>query len=195
MDRRAASALLGISPDADPHQVRSAWRVWARVAHPDAGGDPAHFRELVRARDVLLEGSIPVPVAMPDPKPRASLRTVCRYPDRAALAWIAAAYLIALAVPVIGLVVPTWLVAGVMGGFGAFAAGVATRLLLQREADVGHRIATLALAWIPLTLGQVVVSSALAVPVLTVLPVLVLPFAVAVAMVNPGAGLWRPVSS
>jgi hypothetical protein len=90
---------------------------------------------------------------------------------------------------------PTWIAAGVMGSFGALAAGVVTRFTLQREADVGHRIGTLVLAWLPLTLGQVVVSEALSVPVLTVLPVLVVPFAVAIALVNPGAGLWRPVSS
>ncbi len=195
MDRTAASALLGIARDADAEQVRSAWRVWARVAHPDVGGDPAHFRELVQARDVLLEGSIPVPVPMPEPEPRASLRSVCRYPDRGAAAWLAAAYLVALTVPVIGLVVPTWIAAGVMGGSGALAASLATRFILERRADVGHRISTMALAWVPLTLGQVFVSEALSVPVLTVLPVLVVPFAVAIALVNPGAGLWRPVSS
>jgi hypothetical protein len=195
MDRIAASALLGIDADADAPQVRSAWRVWARVAHPDAGGDPAHFRELVRARDVMLAGSIPEPVPMPEPEPRRRLRSVWRYPDRAAASLIAAAYVVALAISAISLVLPTWIAAGVMGALGALAASVATRFILERQADVGHRISTMAMAWLPLTLGQVVVSEALSVPVLTVLPVLVVPFAVAIALVNPGAGLWRPVSS
>ena len=38
----------------DPDDVRSAFRVAARVVHADAGGDPAEFRRITEARDLLI---------------------------------------------------------------------------------------------------------------------------------------------
>lgn len=35
--------------------VRARWRLLSRQHHPDAGGDPAAFRRLTEARDLLLE--------------------------------------------------------------------------------------------------------------------------------------------
>ena len=53
MGREEAAQLLGVPADADPDTIRHAWRLWARVAHPDVGGDPAHFARLDEARRVL----------------------------------------------------------------------------------------------------------------------------------------------
>jgi hypothetical protein len=36
-------------------EVHQAWRIAAKAAHPDAGGDPATFRRLTEARDLLLK--------------------------------------------------------------------------------------------------------------------------------------------
>lgn len=53
MDGNHARALLGVPPHAPEDQVRRAFRDAVRVAHPDRGGDPATFRQLVEARAVL----------------------------------------------------------------------------------------------------------------------------------------------
>ena len=44
-------AVLGLEPGASPEEVAKAWRALATRHHPDAGGDPEHFRRLVAARD------------------------------------------------------------------------------------------------------------------------------------------------
>ena len=193
MNRLQASALLGVALDADADQVRSAWRVWARVSHPDAGGDAAHFRDLVKARDVMLEGTIPVPTPMPEPEPRASLRDVLRRPRRDRLTRVVVFALLALVSSGAALVAPMWLAALIMGVLGALAATALQRAVLSPGADVGHTIAILTVAWAPIALTQVLISLVLGVSVLPVLPILALPFAAAVGLVNPGAGLWRPI--
>ena len=48
-----ARDLLGVAPDAGIGALRSAFRVLAKTAHPDAGGDPLVFRSLVEARTLL----------------------------------------------------------------------------------------------------------------------------------------------
>ena len=193
MNRIQASALLGVRPDADAEQVRGAWRVWARVSHPDAGGDAAHFRDLVKARDVMLEGSIPVPTPMPAPKPRASLRDVLHHPGRNRLARAIVFALLALVSSGTAIVAPIWLAALIMGLVGALAATVLQRAVLSPGADVGHTIAILTIAWAPIALAQVLISVAVGASVLSALPILALPFAAAVGLVNPGAGLWHPI--
>lgn len=192
MDRIEASALLGVKPDASAEQVRSAWRVWARVSHPDAGGDLAHFRDLVRARDVMLDGSIPIPTPMPEPDPRAKLRDVLLRPRPDRLLRLVGLVLLAVVSSGAALAVPIWLAALVMGALSALAAKAAQRTVLQPRADVGHAIAFLTAVWVPIALAQVLISVALGASVLTVLPVLAVPFAAVVGLVNPGAGLWRP---
>lgn len=48
-----ALRLLGLAPGASDDQIESAFRKAARRHHPDVGGDPAKFRELVDARNFL----------------------------------------------------------------------------------------------------------------------------------------------
>jgi hypothetical protein len=69
----------------------------------------------------------------------------------------------------------------------------AAREMLLVHADAGHRIAALTMLWLPVAAAQVVVSWLAGSSVIPVLPLLAVPLVVAVAAVNPGAGLWRPV--
>jgi DnaJ domain len=48
-----ALRLLGLAPGSSNDQIESAFRKAARRHHPDVGGDPAKFRELVDARNLL----------------------------------------------------------------------------------------------------------------------------------------------
>jgi hypothetical protein len=48
-----ALRLLGLAPGSSDDQIESAFRKAARRHHPDVGGDPAKFRELVDARNLL----------------------------------------------------------------------------------------------------------------------------------------------
>ena len=75
----------------------------------------------------------------------------------------------------------------------AMWAAWATSEILSKSADHGHRITALALLWLPIVLMQVLVSVLVATTFVPVLPLLALPFVAVVALVNPGAGLWRPV--
>lgn len=50
----AALRLLGLPPGSSDDQVESAFRKAARRHHPDVGGDPARFRAIVDARNLLL---------------------------------------------------------------------------------------------------------------------------------------------
>lgn len=47
--------LLGLGHEATEAEVRRAFRRLARLAHPDAGGDPARFVALRRAHDLLCD--------------------------------------------------------------------------------------------------------------------------------------------
>ncbi len=48
-------ATLGVPKDAPPDAVRKAYRKMARSVHPDHGGSPEAFQQLVLARDVLSD--------------------------------------------------------------------------------------------------------------------------------------------
>jgi hypothetical protein len=48
-----ALRLLGLPPGSSDDQIESAFRKAARRHHPDVGGDPAKFRQLVDARNLL----------------------------------------------------------------------------------------------------------------------------------------------
>jgi DnaJ domain len=48
-----ALRLLGLAPGSSDDQIESAFRKAARRHHPDMGGDPAKFRQLVDARNLL----------------------------------------------------------------------------------------------------------------------------------------------
>lgn len=193
MDRGEAAAILGVPVDADPADVRRAYRMWARIAHPDAGGDAAHFARLTLARRVMLRPrAIARTSSAPMPAPRPPVSAMVRVPDRVALVALGAIAAIALvALPLLGVPDP---VAALAAGIGAATwSVVATRTILRTGADAGHRIAVLAWTWLPLAAADVAVGTALGTGVVSVLPVLALPFVAVVASVNAGAGLWRPI--
>lgn len=194
MDRDEAARLLGVPADADSRTVRHAYRMWARVAHPDVGGDPLHFARLTQARRTMLR---PLPWPAPSrgqhaPPPRAPLSAMVRTPTHLAAVVLGALASVAVAaVPLLGITPP----------IGAFIAGMAsaswsaltTRAILRQGADAGHRIAALACVWLPVAALQVGLSAALGTQFVMALPLLALPFVAVVAAVNAGAGLWRPI--
>ncbi len=53
MDEQCARAVLGVGSDASLTEVRGAFRDLARRHHPDGGGDPQRFGELLEARALL----------------------------------------------------------------------------------------------------------------------------------------------
>ena len=189
MGRDEAASLLGVPVDADPDVVRHAWRLWAKVAHPDVGGDPAHFERLDEARRVLLQ---PRPAAL-EPEPRAPWSAVLRRPARPVGLLLAAVGAVLLAdLPAVS-PVPFGIAAAAAAIASAAWAVWATREVLGERADHGHRIAALALLWLPVAAAQVLISAGFGVSLVPVLPLFAVPLVVAVATVNPGAGLWRPV--
>ena len=198
MDRDEAAALLGVPADATTEAVKRAWRVWARLAHPDAGGDPQHFAELDEARRVLL-GAQPPALGL-EPTPRPTWREVLTRPAHPILLGLGAVVAVTLAV-VPSFTPPPLVLAAAPAFLAATAwAVVASRALLaprgghNPSADHGHRITALALLWLPIATAQVVVAIIAGVSLLPVLPLSALPLAAAVSAVNPGAGLWRPMS-
>ena len=188
MDVDEAARLLGVTPDADARTVRRAWRTWARLAHPDVGGDAEHFGRLDVARRVLLSRR---PLTEITPLPRLRLREVLVYPRHPAL--VVAAGLGCMALPVLGLVLPPLLVAAAASIAVAVWAWWTARCVLTPLADRGHRIATVTLVWAPVWVMQVAVSVLVDASLLPVLPLTAVPLAMAVGAINPGAGLWRPV--
>lgn len=194
MDRIEAAHLLGVPVDADAAQVRRAYRIWARVAHPDAGGDPTHFALLTQARRTMLRPPRPRPIGdVPAPPPRPPVTAMIRVPHRLSLLAMGALGAIALVLaPLIGAGAPA---AALAAGIGSAAwAVIAARMVLRSGADAGHRIVVLAWMWLPLAAAQLAVSLLVGSGIVNVLPLLALPFVAVIALVNPGAGLWRPVS-
>ena len=55
MTARRARKLLGVRASASPAELRAAWRQAAKAAHPDQGGDPVRFREVIEAYRLLRE--------------------------------------------------------------------------------------------------------------------------------------------
>ena len=203
MKRQEAADLLGVEVDADSTTVRQAWRVWAKLAHPDIGGDRAHFEALIQARNVLLarrhdpeppQPAVPnAPAPAPAPAPRPSLRCVlCRPSRRGLTAIVVASILVVLVVPVSGLS-PIPVSALLLGSVASGVAIAVQRTCLGAWADTGHRIGLLVAVWLPVAAIVALAATTVGTPLLPVLPVFVLPFVAAVALVNPGAGLWRPV--
>lgn len=193
MGREEAALLLGVSVDADPDAVRHAWRLWARVAHPDVGGDPAHFARLEEARRVLQHPR-PIPFGSP-PRPRAPWSAVLHRPARPVALALSAVGVVLLAVLPAWTTLPFGICALAAAMAAAAWAGWAAREVLGEKADHGHRIAALTLLWLPVAAAQVLVSAGAGVSLVPVLPLFAVPLVVAVAAVNPGAGLWRPVGS
>ena len=55
MTARSARERLGVAPGADEHALRAAFREAAKQNHPDRGGDPALFREIMDAYRLLRD--------------------------------------------------------------------------------------------------------------------------------------------
>ena len=181
MNRDEAAVLLGVPVTADPEEVRHAWRMWARIAHPDVHGDPAHFTQLEQARRVLLQAA-PAVASVVVPAPRQSWSNIVRKPAHSCAlvlaGWSPLPYSIAVATSSVAAALWTvW----------------AASEILSRSADHGQRITALTLLWIPIVVMQVLVSLLVGTSFVPILPLLALPFVAVVALVNPGAGLWRPV--
>lgn len=199
MRREQAAALLGVGVDADSTAVRQAWRVWAKLAHPDIGGDREHFEALTRARDVLLATCRDCdPMNSPGessnvPTPRASLRQVLRRPSRRGLLAIALMSFVTVLVILVSGLAPDAVSALMLGGVASGVAISVQRTCLESSADTGHRIALLVTVWSAVATLVAIAATTVGTELIPVLPVFVLPFVATVALVNPGAGLWRPV--
>ena len=201
MKREHAANLLGVEVDADSTAVRQAWRVWAKLAHPDIGGDRAHFEALTQARNVLLahrhdpETTLPgvpyAPAAAPAPRP--SLRRVMCPPSRRGLTAIVVTSIIAVVVVSVSGLSPNAVSALMLGSVASGVAIAVQRTCLGALADTGHRIGLLVAVWLPVAALVALAATTVGTSLVPVLPVFVLPFVATVALVNPGAGLWRPV--
>lgn len=202
MSRAEAARLLGVDMSADPDTVRHAWRMWARVAHPDAGGDPSHFARLDRARRLLMQPQPqpqPVgecaPVSVPDRHRWVEVLQRPRHPVLVLLACAGAVALAALpgfvdASSSLAQLAPLALLASVAA---CVVAAVATREVLNDRADRGHRMGVITGLWAVLVGLQLAVAAGSGVSLVPVLPVMALPVVALVGVMNLGAGLWRPV--
>ena len=203
MTREYAALLLGVDESSSADDVQRAWKVWVRLAHPDAGGDRDHFEALMHARRVLLASVVQANAVEADAAPaaehavpdRPSLRSVVRRPSRGAAIVLVGVAVIALASPVATLSLAPWVSALIMGGCAAGFAVGATRALLGDRGDVGHRIMCISALWLPVACGQVGLSASLGSDIVLMLPVLAVPLVASVAWMNAGVGLWTPVRS
>ena len=206
MSRTEAARLLGVDVSADPDTVRHAWRMWARVAHPDAGGDPQHFARLDHARRVLSTPQPPAAAVLAHaPAPahapaRARWSTVLQRPRHpiGVLAGAAVAVASAALSGSVG-VSPTMIQLASLALLASVAAcgvavGVAREVLADR-ADRGHRMAAISALWSLLAGLQLVTAAVVGVSLVPVLPVMALPIVALVGAMNLGAGLWRPVQA
>jgi hypothetical protein len=202
-DRAQAARLLGVSPDADPTEVKRAFRLWAVWAHPDQGGSADRFTDLCAARDLLL---VPRTTARPpgsrsadasgpsydgvptEPRPRKGWRQVLVHPSPLTVGLLAMAYIGAVAAVLVA--GPSPLLA-VPAALASAAWCVAVSRAILRGGDHGHVIVTRSLAWGAVTVAQVALAVIVGIPLIEVLPLLALPFVAVIAAVNPAAGLWR----
>lgn len=202
--RDEAARLLGVVPDAAPAEVKRAFRLWATWAHPDQGGSAERFRALCAARDRLLEptlvtqsaqgraGSTPV---APDeratliPRPRRPWRTVLVHPTPFVAACLVLGFVASVAaVLVVGAGMPLpWGIAPAALASAAWCVAVSRAIL--RQADHGHVIVTRSVAWGSATGGQLLLAALIGLSVVEALPLLAVPFVMAIAAVNPAAGL------
>lgn len=199
MNRHEAASLLGVRTDADPEAVRHAWRMWARMAHPDAGGDPDHFSRLDHARRTLLSSPPVVGAAherrpeSPQAQPREPFSALVTRPTHIPALILTGLGVVLLAL-IPGLVSAPLALAALPASVAAASWAVwATRETLHARADTGHRIAALTMVWLPVATVQVLISWLAGSSLVPVLPLLAVPLVVAVSAINPGAGLWRPV--
>lgn len=200
MTRDEAAALLGVDVSADPDTVRHAWRMWARVAHPDAGGDPQHFARLDHARRVLSLPQPPRPPAPAHAPARDRWADVLQRPRHPLVLLVACAGAIAFAAlpggvdasPTLAQLAALALLASVAA---CAVAAAASRDVLADRADRGHRMAAIAALWAVLAGLQLLTAAVAGVSLVPVLPVMALPVVALVGAMNLGAGLWRPVQT
>lgn len=198
MSRTEAARLLGVDVSADSDTVRHAWRMWARVAHPDAGGDPQHFARLDHARRVLSTPQPPAAAAPAHAPARERWSNVLQRPRHPVALLAGAAVAVASAAlsgsvgasPTMIQLASIALLASVVAC--GVAVGVAREVLVDR-ADRGHRMAVISALWSLLAGLQVVTAAVAGVSLVPVLPVMALPIVALVGAMNVGAGLWRPV--
>ena len=189
LSRAEAARELGVPEDADAMTIRRAWRVWARLAHPDTGGSSEQFDRLRHARDVLL-AHLPLPAAPPRP----GFRAVVHRPGPRTvglLILLGMLALLAVGLPVLAPDSARAVTLAPAALLAAIFAILAARWLLDDCADAGHRIVFVSCAWLPVAVAQVILAELMGASAVTVLPVMVLPFVVVIAAVNPGAGLTR----
>ena len=82
--QQSACILLGVSTDADEHDLRAAFRDAAKTAHPDRpGGDAARFRAVLDAYHLLRgKTALPAPTYEPNP-PEPQAETLAIIPQTA----------------------------------------------------------------------------------------------------------------
>ena len=193
--REEAARLLGVSPHAEPVEVKRAFRLWAAWAHPDQGGSAERFAELCAARDRLLErapvhadAAIVHPDAAIVPRPRRAWGDVLVRPTPLRAAGLALGFVAAVAAVLIAGPAPLLAVPAAVAS-AAWCVGVSRTILCG--ADHGHVIVTRSMAWALVMGAQVAVAAISGIALIEVLPLLAVPFVAAIAAVNPAAGLRR----
>jgi hypothetical protein len=79
-----AHDLLGLPEDANPAEIRRAYRMLAKTHHPSAGGNAARFQQIKAAHDALLSGEAYIAPALSLPAPAPAFIVVASH-------WLAAA--------------------------------------------------------------------------------------------------------
>ena len=119
IDRKRARAILGVSPNASPAELRRAFREAAKIAHPDRpSGDAERFREVVEAYRLLSEQAPADRIVQPPATVRKTAEESRILPITPLLAMMASCS-------------PGITVVGIDNGFGAGCAAV--RFLNRRE--------------------------------------------------------------
>jgi curved DNA-binding protein CbpA len=55
LQRQQALAVLGLSPNATPQQIKRRYRTLAKQHHPDRGGDPRQMQKIIAAYEFLMK--------------------------------------------------------------------------------------------------------------------------------------------
>lgn len=186
--REEAARLLGVSPHAEPVEVKRAFRLWAAWAHPDQGGSAERFAELCAARDRLLERAPAHADAAIVPRPRRAWSDVLVRPTPLRAAGLALGFVAAVAAVLIAGPAPLLAMPAAVAS-AAWCVGVSRTILCG--ADHGHVIVTRSMAWALVMGAQVAVAAISGIALIEVLPLLAVPFVAAIAAVNPAAGLRR----
>jgi molecular chaperone DnaJ len=99
LSRRPTSdpyAVLGVTPEASPAEIKAAYRSLVKRHHPDAGGDPQRILALNAAWEVLREqvrgGSPPATTNTPAPGPARADRRRSTSGDRLLTEWLDQVY-------------------------------------------------------------------------------------------------------